>query len=394
MIYTVSDFASSYEGSVRLVAGGGGLSRAIGQVGILDYELMPGLKTRYQRINLEADQLVLSTFLYAKDDPWLIGEAVKHLVSRGASGLVIKNVLHLDIPESAMRYANARDFPLFLTTSDDFLFDIVIAQVDRRVSELADASFAQNELDAMTREGTGLEEVREHALRLNPSFGEEHVAVYVTESLAPTGFSQALARYHASGLSGLRNLLVPYEEGLLYVKSADSDVVRDRRQTDELVSTLRADVLDDEESAAVGIGTVHYGLEQMGQSVLEARRAALLARRDGGGTVRYADLGVLRAILPFADRPEMVAFSDDVLEPIRGFDAETGSSLMETLAAYCDSGESVPAAARALGQHPNTVRYRLGKVEKVTGLSYKVRPQMEQLSVAYKVGLARELLAM
>lgn len=69
MIYTVSDFLNSYAESVRLIAGKGGLSRAIGQVSILDYELMPGLKTRYQRVSFEPDQLVLSTFLYARDDP-------------------------------------------------------------------------------------------------------------------------------------------------------------------------------------------------------------------------------------------------------------------------------------------------------------------------------------
>ena len=61
MIYTASDFMNSYAQSVRLLAGAGGLSRAIGQVGILDYELMPGLKSRYQRVNFEPGQLVLST---------------------------------------------------------------------------------------------------------------------------------------------------------------------------------------------------------------------------------------------------------------------------------------------------------------------------------------------
>ena len=49
-------------------------------------------------------------------------------------------------------------------------------------------------------------------------------------------------------------------------------------------------------------------------------------------------------------------------------------------------------AARALDQHPNTVRYRLDKVAKVTGLSYKVREQREQLSVAHKIELAHKLL--
>ena len=120
MLYTISDFSREYEGSVRLIAGSDGVSRA---VGILDYELMPGLKNKYQRVNFSPDEIVLSTFLYAKDDPYLITEAVKYLVAKGTSGLIIKNVLHIPIPDQAIRYANARHYPVFLTTDDSLFFD-------------------------------------------------------------------------------------------------------------------------------------------------------------------------------------------------------------------------------------------------------------------------------
>ena len=105
MLYTISDFSREYEGSVRLIAGSDGVSRAVSGVGILDYELMPGLKSKYQRVNFSSDEIVLSTFLYAKDDPYLITEAVKYLVAKGTSGLIIKNVLHIPIPDQAIRYA-------------------------------------------------------------------------------------------------------------------------------------------------------------------------------------------------------------------------------------------------------------------------------------------------
>lgn len=392
MIYTVSDFLRSYEGGVRLLAGEGGLSRSISQVGILDYELMPGLKSRYQRVNFEPDQLVLSTFLYARDDPWLIGEAVKYLVGKGTSGLVVKNVLRLEIPESALRYANARDFPLLATTSDDFFFDVAIAEVSHRVAELADASFAQNELDLMLQAGGDPRRVRAHALRLNPSFREEHLALFVAESLSKMGFSEALACYHASELAGLGNLLVAYDGGLLYMASASTDVARGRREVDRLAQALRTDILDDGTRAAIGASRVHFSLAEMDRAVLEAKRSAALARHRGGGTVAYGDLGVLRALLPFAEEPEMRDFAISVLEPLRDFDAETNSSLSQTLEVFCEQGASVDAAAAVLGQHSNTVRYRLDKVAQITGLSYKVHPQAEQLSIACKIKLCQDLL--
>lgn len=391
MIYTVSDFLASHVSQVRLVAGEGGLARAVDAVGILDYELMPGLKSRYQRVNFTPNQLVLSTFLYAKDDPWLIVEALKYLVGRGVSGLVIKNVFHLQIGETALRYANARDFPLMVTTSDDFFFDVAIAEVDRRVSELANADFAQAELDLMLAEGTSPDEVRTHALRLNPSFGEEHVAIFAG-SLPQGGLPVASERLHRSELAGLGNLLVEYEGGLLYVASAESDVAQDEKDVRRMADVLRADVLDNEVTAPVGVGSVHFHLDEANMAVREAMLASVIAQRQGGGVVRYDDLGVLRAVLPFAKTPEMQRFADGILGPLRDYDAETGSRLMETLSTYCEKGESVGAAAKALGQHPNTIRYRLDKVTTVTGLSWKARPQMDQLAMACSIALGRELL--
>lgn len=47
---------------------------------------------------------------------------------------------------------------------------------------------------------------------------------------------------------------------------------------------------------------------------------------------------------------------------------DAGGELVETLEAYLDAG-SIEAAARRLYVHANTVRYRLGKVEEVTGFS-------------------------
>ena len=89
MQFTVSDFLNTHERQVRLLAGQGGLARPVSEVGILDYELVPGLTSRYQRNNFYEGQLVLSTFLYARDSPYLITEAVRYLASVGASGLVI-----------------------------------------------------------------------------------------------------------------------------------------------------------------------------------------------------------------------------------------------------------------------------------------------------------------
>ena len=52
-------------------------------------------------------------------------------------------------------------------------------------------------------------------------------------------------------------------------------------------------------------------------------------------------------------------------------DRRSGGELLATLRAYTDADLNVAAAAKRLSVHPNTVRYRLHRIEAVTGRSVK-----------------------
>jgi DNA-binding PucR family transcriptional regulator len=68
-----------------------------------------------------------------------------------------------------------------------------------------------------------------------------------------------------------------------------------------------------------------------------------------------------RALLGDPDAREQLVSA--VYRPL----AEAGEVLMETLAAFLDSGAALEATARALFVHANTVRYRLRRVAEVCG---------------------------
>ena len=84
--YTVSDFYKTFESGLTLVAGSGGMSRTISEAGFLDYEIDPTLKDKYYHTNFQKNQLTVTTFLVAKDNPHLILDAIKYLVAKGTSG--------------------------------------------------------------------------------------------------------------------------------------------------------------------------------------------------------------------------------------------------------------------------------------------------------------------
>lgn len=85
-----------------------------------------------------------------------------------------------------------------------------------------------------------------------------------------------------------------------------------------------------------------------------------------GGTVLAADqLGAGRLLLASQDRDAARRFADQTLGPA----LEADPALMTTLETFLDCGRNVRACARRLGIHENTVRYRLRRLEELTGLA-------------------------
>jgi len=54
-----------------------------------------------------------------------------------------------------------------------------------------------------------------------------------------------------------------------------------------------------------------------------------------------------------------------VMARIRSYDAQNHTNLEHTARVYVAQNLDVASAARLLYQHPNTVRYRLGKIQKI-----------------------------
>ena len=97
-----------------LVAGYRGLDREIQRASILDYEYESSLFDKPIQTYFEKEDFVISSLIYAKDDPSLILESVKGLISDGVSGLAIKNIYYDELPEEVIKYANQMDFPIFM----------------------------------------------------------------------------------------------------------------------------------------------------------------------------------------------------------------------------------------------------------------------------------------
>ncbi|MEV5692087.1 PucR family transcriptional regulator [Micromonospora globbae] len=116
----------------------------------------------------------------------------------------------------------------------------------------------------------------------------------------------------------------------------------------------------------IAVGRPHPGLYGIARSYEEAREALTMARqlKVDRPVVGAHNLLIYRVLL--RDQPAMVDLVQAVLHPLTR--ARGGAQpLLETLAAYFDSGGVATEAARRLHLSVRTVTYRLARVRTLTG---------------------------
>lgn len=117
---------------------------------------------------------------------------------------------------------------------------------------------------------------------------------------------------------------------------------------------------------SAGVGHPRTSVSEMHRCWLEARTAARIAGTSHGGPVAaWDDLGPYRLLegMPAAQLSAIVLDG-----PIRRLLDAGDPDLVRTVEVFLDSAGNVGEAAAALHVHRQTLYYRLGKVETITGL--------------------------
>jgi purine catabolism regulator len=101
----------------------------------------------------------------------------------------------------------------------------------------------------------------------------------------------------------------------------------------------------------------------------QARTAVRVGRqlRGSGAVAHFDSLGVLRLLSMVPDGREVMAFVDETLGELARADDAEAADLRRTLKVLLDHNLNVAEAARELHFHYNTLRYRIGKLERALG---------------------------
>ncbi len=121
----------------------------------------------------------------------------------------------------------------------------------------------------------------------------------------------------------------------------------------------------------IAISTVCRGVSNFGGAFEQARQVSKCASElssEDAPVLAADDLGAGRLLLAAPDSRETQRFVEDTLGPLIDSDDPAMITLLVTMGAFYTHGRSIRQSASSLEVHENTIRYRLGRIEEVTGL--------------------------
>ncbi len=112
--------------------------------------------------------------------------------------------------------------------------------------------------------------------------------------------------------------------------------------------------------------------------------------QNGGGpeVASHRDLGAFTLLLALQDDDALRLYSEGLLEPIGRGEGEYGGELLRSLEAFIENNGNWERAARQLYCHRHTLRYRIRKIEELTGRDLSRATDRIELWLALR---AREL---
>ena len=116
-------------------------------------------------------------------------------------------------------------------------------------------------------------------------------------------------------------------------------------------------------SRPAGVGSLRRAFHEA-RCALEATS---LAEGHAPEVASHRDLGAFTLLLALQDDDALRLYSDDLLEPIERTEGEYGGELLRSLEAFIENNGNWERAARQLYCHRHTLRYRIRKIEELTG---------------------------
>ncbi|MEM7342791.1 MAG: helix-turn-helix domain-containing protein [Chloroflexota bacterium] len=166
------------------------------------------------------------------------------------------------------------------------------------------------------------------------------------------------------------SIIAPSSHGFIilpHLPEADSDP-QDKVKSLLGKMTEKIDGTKMKEGYALACGGLHSGLDGLRQSYQEAQQALDIGLRLQMRRPIWFEEIYLYLLLERSGRNDEVRdWVQRTLGALAEYDRRNKTELLQTLETYFDTNQTLQEAAHTLHIHPNTLKYRLGRVEQILG---------------------------
>ena len=124
-------------------------------------------------------------------------------------------------------------------------------------------------------------------------------------------------------------------------------------------------------SAVIGISRNVVLPKDYPQGYTEAKKAAEFGPHLGkiGEIIHFDDLGIIGLLFEANNLEPMKGFCEKFLGPLMEYDEKNQKDLIKTLQVFLDNESVIQSSSDELHVHYNTMKYRLKRIEEITGLN-------------------------
>lgn len=345
---------------LRLIAGQDGLERTVREAVLFEYD-----PSRVQLPDFYRGDLVVTTLAYARGDAKLVAHSLQALMNQGIAGLMVKTAYFSELPQAVITLANRLGTPVFLF--DDTYIEEVILQVTDLIRGKRHFAGYEQDVDALMRGDLTEEQTRERARRIDP-LGQSSYRIYAVspKERMITLDDKLYALMETDADAAHRCTFIEWRRMMLALCREEDGLSAQEALTRFGDLLTRAGV--DRQSVVIGQSDLREARAQMGASLCEAVYAARAAKLCGKAELAAHELGLYAYLFPMSENPFVCDRCRRVLSAIREYDAQNHTNLEQTALVYVKENMEIAAAAKVLFQHPNTVRYRLSKIQRIIGM--------------------------
>ena len=345
---------------LRLIAGQDGLERTVTEAVLFEYD-----PSRVQLPDFYRGDLVVTTLAYARGDAKLVAHSLQALMNQGIAGLMVKTAYFSELPQAVITLANRLGTPVFLF--DDTYIEEVILQVTDLIRGKRHFAGFEQDVDALMRGDLTEEQTRERARRIDP-LGQSSYRIYAVspKERMITLDDKLYALMETDADAAHRCTFIEWRRMMLALCREEDGLSAQEALTRFGDLLTRAGV--DRQSVVIGQSDLREARAQMGASLCEAVYAARAAKLCGKAELAAHELGLYAYLFPMSENPFVCDRCRRGLSAIREYDAQNHTNLEQTALVYVKENMEIAAAAKVLFQHPNTVRYRLSKIQRIIGM--------------------------